>query len=650
MKFIFHILMCCLLLPSVTWAQPALPDGRKLGSDWVADYLWIRYQTDLPPEEAARRFERLKTAAPDSALTDDAALRIGTQLSELRHYDQAIPYFDFVIAQAGADLLKRAYSAKLHALLELGDERAALSTYKQFLWQFPGGNAEISGRMAAAFPNQAAPETLFDSPDDYYAYVKRLLQQQPLASADPLIARALRMNLPTEARAYLRYQHARYLQTQGKKGEAMRHFRDIANDYPALPIAVQATWEIAGLHRDADELEKAAALYTELSQSPNARQEDAWIKRYWLAPSFSQDPDTILADYGRLFPNSQERDKLVWDRIWKLAVQGNREDAWQRLKSHSFTYSTEVFSSRILFWKWKLGGDVSAKDQLLARYPFSYYAYRLSESGHGLKPSALRRHFRWAGFKLDPVASQLFKLGFGDTAVFYLEDRLKQPNLAAFAKDSLVYSLATLHLKMGHPSKTVSVVRAHHWSLSKDRYGFIPFEYATLLYPRPYWNAVAGSGKEFEINPYFILSVMREESEYQPKARSRSNALGLMQIKPSTGVGIAKNLKIPWEGEATLLTPNANIRMGTQYLYYLNQRFDRNFHFMLSGYNAGPNFTGKWIQKPEYQEVDWFVDTHPYRETHYYMLRVLKSYWVYQIVYRDTPRPTPSSAVSLSTL
>ncbi|PYT34550.1 MAG: hypothetical protein DMF52_12470 [Acidobacteria bacterium] len=104
-------------------------------------------------------------------------------------------------------------------------------------------------------------------------------------------------------------------------------------------------------------------------------------------------------------------------------------------------------------------------------------------------------------------------------------------------------------------------------------------------------NDIAGSiheaSQRFKLPPEMILAVIRIESAFDINALSDKGAVGLMQILPSTGQEIARDLRIDWPGEGILRDPQANIEMGAYYLTKLIGQFN-NLAVALTAYNHGP--------------------------------------------------------------
>jgi soluble lytic murein transglycosylase len=98
----------------------------------------------------------------------------------------------------------------------------------------------------------------------------------------------------------------------------------------------------------------------------------------------------------------------------------------------------------------------------------------------------------------------------------------------------------------------------------------------------------------YGLDPALVLAIIETESSFRNGARSERNALGLMQILPTTGEDVARRIDIEWEGEASLYLPVVNIRVGTYYFNQLVERFD-SVELALAAYNRGPTAVNRII-------------------------------------------------------
>jgi soluble lytic murein transglycosylase-like protein len=92
---------------------------------------------------------------------------------------------------------------------------------------------------------------------------------------------------------------------------------------------------------------------------------------------------------------------------------------------------------------------------------------------------------------------------------------------------------------------------------------------------------------EYGLDPLVVLSLIAQESRFDPGARGQHGALGLMQIRPFVARDVARRHGIPWEGQSTLLDPAHNVAIGTAYLGEILRQFG-DLELALAGYNMGP--------------------------------------------------------------
>ncbi|MBU1109015.1 MAG: transglycosylase SLT domain-containing protein [Candidatus Riflebacteria bacterium] len=156
------------------------------------------------------------------------------------------------------------------------------------------------------------------------------------------------------------------------------------------------------------------------------------------------------------------------------------------------------------------------------------------------------------------------------------------------------------------------------------------------MYPFAHEHQVRANAKKFDLDPFWILSIMREESHFNPEILSRSNAHGLMQILPSTGKWIAGKLGEKGFVQNKLWQIDLNIRYGSWYLKFLADMFNGDLYLASSSYNGGQgNVTRKVEQGPHANlPVLDRLDRIPLPETRDYYKKVMGSHWVYHRLYK----------------
>lgn len=154
------------------------------------------------------------------------------------------------------------------------------------------------------------------------------------------------------------------------------------------------------------------------------------------------------------------------------------------------------------------------------------------------------------------------------------------------------------------------------------------------IYPIHYKDIIEKYTNEYDIDPYLVVSIMKNESKFNPNAVSRKDAKGLMQIAPITGEWASEKLNIPNYSEDMLFDPDLNIRIGVWYLSVLKYEFNNNIELMIAGYNAGNGNVKKWLNNPEYSSDGKTLDTIPFNETRIYQKKVLRDYKIYSKIYK----------------
>jgi soluble lytic murein transglycosylase len=306
------------------------------------------------------------------------------------------------------------------------------------------------------------------------------------------------------------------------------------------------------------------------------------------------------------------------------------------------------FEYRSQYWQWraqqKLDPEKSvALGQALAtRYPFSYYGLRAQAelNGNEVKLPAgdkpLKAEMRllegerlgWERFLI------LLKAGWFKEAEKEL-DALPDPQ-----------------------SNEERMIRAKLWALTM-RYDLAIQEVSKaieeepalaqapvfkVVFPNEYAGWIESSSKSVGVSPQWVRSLIRQESSYRPDVKSPANALGLMQVLPSTGAELAKDLRLKdYQNSDALLNPETNIKIGSYYLARLMRNFNGNVPLALAAYNAGPTRLRRWLnarkdlgpletQASSSPEVEIWLDELPWEETSFYVKSILRNWLVYQLL------------------
>lgn len=155
-----------------------------------------------------------------------------------------------------------------------------------------------------------------------------------------------------------------------------------------------------------------------------------------------------------------------------------------------------------------------------------------------------------------------------------------------------------------------------------------------LAYPNLYTGLVAEYAGHYDLDPLLMLSLIRQESLFDPQARSSAGALGLAQIMPSTGEWIASQIGPEDYRESLLLRPNLNLRYSAWFFELLVNLYDRDWIAALVAYNAGPGNLKAWTGGEPIQDHDLFYETLPSKQAQDYVRLIYENYSWYRKLYR----------------
>jgi soluble lytic murein transglycosylase len=159
----------------------------------------------------------------------------------------------------------------------------------------------------------------------------------------------------------------------------------------------------------------------------------------------------------------------------------------------------------------------------------------------------------------------------------------------------------------------------------------LPREILTTIFPLSYWADIRKYSAAHNLDPYLMAALMAQESTFVADVRSAANAVGLMQLLPSTARRMAPKVGLRYSSRL-LTDPQANMRMGMVYFAQLMQEF-RAPHLALAGYNAGEGAVRRWLAERPGLPADEFTDDIPYAETQNYVKRIIGTAEDYRRLY-----------------
>ena len=200
------------------------------------------------------------------------------------------------------------------------------------------------------------------------------------------------------------------------------------------------------------------------------------------------------------------------------------------------------------------------------------------------------------------------------------------------ADPSILWTIAWLYDRAGAPDLGHSFARGRlgefrsHWPAGRWKLAW------EVAFPRAWDLVVTRESDGARIPPALTWAIMREESAFNPEAKSVANAIGLMQLMAGTARLVAHDTDLPFD-EPSLHRPEVSIALGTRLLSSLRTSFPLHPAFAIAAYNGGSNAVRRWLQQHGSDDFDVFVEHIPFDETRNYVKRVLGSEAAYAYLY-----------------
>jgi soluble lytic murein transglycosylase len=564
-------------------------------------------------ERDARRFLGRWPAHPEAG-------RILVRLAEARAAQGQV-------AEAVADLRRRWLEAPASAWGEAAREVAedlagaaglsvpALTTEEQFL---------LAQRLADAGEQTAASrilEGLLAQGPDLAVRHRALARLAPmlgrLARSDEAIQRldAALAEPVTPWRAALLYELARLLYRSGQTGRGAGTYERLLAEHPDAPSASEAALNLARARTDLGQFDAAREAF-----------------------------QVVLTRY----PDGQAAASARWELAWLEYRAGRLRDAALAFRQ----LSASAGSARLagLYWAGRtldqLGEKAASQAlyrDILSRGPQGYYGILAARRVRDKPPTPMA-----AAVKLtaDPVkvlraepryqkALALGSIGFDGFAILELETLGRD----AAADTDRAWALGWAFADLGEAGRSLRYLRRALGAAVEAGTPGLPSRLWQLYYPLGYADSVRSAARAAGLDPYFVAAVIREESSYDPRARSGVGAMGLMQLMPDTARDVAQDLGRPLAEISALWEPPVNIALGSRYLARLRARFQDPL-LAVAAYNAGPHRVQRWVADRPKADMEEFIDQIPFDETRAFAKRVYTSWHHYRRLYGNAGGPS----------
>jgi soluble lytic murein transglycosylase len=402
-----------------------------------------------------------------------------------------------------------------------------------------------------------------------------------------------------------------------------------------------------------NDMEMIGAVEAAAAAAPTSRWTEASLflagNYYWV----QLDRDRASTFYKRVadkFPASSDADAAQWRVTW-TAVLKRQDQAAELLQQHLRLFPGSIYTPDALYWLGRLAEDAgvpglarSYYEKLIERYPQNYFealgVVRLRQlpSSPSMPADVLASippapvvakvgaTIPVAAARWQARADALKSIGFDASSELEL-----RAAYAATGEAKLLLEAAQAAVDAGHLGSAIATVRQIFPQLESQPLVLVPRTVWTTAYALPYESSIRHWAVNVGIDPMLVAGLIRQESAFEPEARSGANAFGLMQLLPSTAHRLARGAQIHYS-QSRLFDPDYNVRLGTLYVAGLQKQFG-NIESVLAAYNAGEDRVVSWTSGQTYREPAEFVDSIPFTETRNYVEIVTRNADIYRRLY-----------------
>jgi soluble lytic murein transglycosylase len=370
------------------------------------------------------------------------------------------------------------------------------------------------------------------------------------------------------------------------------------------------------------------------------------------------------------FPDSTEAAYCHWKVAWSLHL-GRRGEAADMLREHLAKFPASDHAPAALYFlarSAETSGDAGAAKALYlklgAAFPASYYRIQADKR---LREAAVSRaaasSVATAPFEhltsprpnplpsFKPEAASLARIGRAHLLVEAGFPKWAENELRYGARNGqafvLAMEMARTAARRNEPSQSINYIKAFAQGYLTLSFEDAPAEFWRLAYPLPYRALIQRYATANKLDMNVLAALIRQESVFDAKAVSRSNAMGLTQVMPATGKQLARKFGIRRFRNEMLHRPDVNLRLGAYYLRATLDQFDGRLEPALAAYNAGASRVRGWLGSSEFREPAEFVESIPFSETNHYVRIVMHNAEAYRAIYG---RPAaPAKAVRKAT-
>jgi len=628
----------------------AKPRAGDLG-DYVDFYLGTSYYQTGRLGEAVATLGGFDKAYPESLLIRDTHVVYANALAADGRAPEAVELLEHDRLPIRADLelaLGKAYEAA-------GQPAKALAIFRNLYFTMPlsweasqvdGDLRKLAGTPGTQPPTFAEQRTRADLLVKGKQYNEAANEYHDLLN-----------EVGPENRLALQMAMAESLRHAGRAKEAKKALDSMPESTPEMNA--ERLFNLGEIARGANDDDGFLRILEQMRQTDPT---SPWLEQALLSAGniylLRRDYDRAIDSYRELqqrFPNGGRASYALWKATWLSLRQGRREDAEKGFEQQIELYPSSGEIPAALYWRGRLAEEDGELPKARAYYQKvsdrfrNYYYGELSRQQlKKIKNDSEPVHYALldrvppidASTKVtaDPIPTDNLRVQKAELLANGALLDLAVKELRAAADEGkgnwLAPETASLYADAGHYNMAIEVLKRAVPSYFAVDLPSLPRSYWEALFPKPYWIELKRFSSDNALDPYMVAALIRQESEFNPGAVSRANAVGLMQLLPKVGKSVAKQEKLKHFSSTELFTPGVNLQLGTRYFRSMVDKFG-SFEYALAAYNAGADRVQDWLGQGHYRDAQEFVESIPFTETREYVQAILRNANVYRQLYGE---------------
>ena len=617
--------------------------------DYVDYYLGSSYMQTGRTAEALANLADFSKAHPDSLLVRDAEISYADALLLEGQPAEAVTLLEQTRAPVRSDLefaLGRAYAAA-------GQAAKAAEIFENIYYTMPtsteadAANAELKKIPSVPPPTVVQLKTRADALMTKHRYADAVEEYRSLVNESSAAQKSAKQLALADA-----------LRRSGRNRDAkqvLASLGPVSGEENAQRLYL--TGQVAFAASDND------AFYRSVDELRQAAPASPWLDQALLSVAnlhlvhheYDQALDAFRESQQR-FPSGPRASYVHWKAAWLTLRQGRNEDAKKAFEEQIALYPTGAETPAALYWRARLAEEDNEPamarafyQKLSDRYRNFYYAELARQRIKRLPAVAPEQTTQYPLLDRVPPLDSSGKVADSEPPSDELHvqkaELLGNGGLVDFAVRELQAAstaeggswgpaeTAQLYVETGHYNQAIEVMKHSTPNYFALDIPDLPRKYWEALFPKAYWSDLKRSSAANGLDPYLVASLIRQESEFNPGAVSRANAVGLMQLLPKTGKAVARQAKMKRYTASQLYTPAINMQLGTRYFRGMVDKFGGSFEYALAAYNAGSDRVEEWLGQGKYRDPQEFVESIPFTETREYVQAILRNASVYKQLY-----------------